>query len=249
MKKKNKGIIGVVLGLFSLACFAQGEDEGPAAFVYSTYHVCDVATQTQLDDVIEQYDKPVLDQAVEDGRMVAWGYYAHMTGGPWRRLQYHIAPTMEAVLENQQTVFAEIYQDNEEAGQARSNACAGHDDYIWALIDGSPPGDGDGDAPAVSLSVYYVCDFARENEADVIVAETFGPVLNQLVEDGKLAGWSWLAHRVGGKYRRLQTLTGASHAAVLAARGELLQATGGPNAGGFGDICGSHTDYLWDIVH
>lgn len=247
MNKKNKVFAGVMLGFFSTACMAQGEDPAQA-YVYSTYHVCDLATQEQMDGVIEQYDKPVLDKAVEDGRMNAWGYYAHMTGGPWRRLQYHIAPTMEAVLENQQTVFAEIYQDNPAAGQARSAACARHDDYIWALLDGSGDG-GDGDPPAVSLSVYYVCDYTREEQADEMVAETFAPVLNQLVEDDKLAGWSWLAHRVGGKYRRLHTMTGASHAAVLAARAEVLQATGGQAGGGFGDICGSHTDYLWDIVH
>lgn len=247
MNYKNKGVAAVLMGLFAMTCMAQGEDDGPQAFVYSTYHICDLATQTQLDDVIEQYDKPVMDKAVEDGQMTGWGYYAHMTGGEWRRLQYHTAATIEALLRNQETVFAEIYGDNEEAGQARSNACAGHDDYIWAVLDG---GEADGgEAPLSSLSVYYVCDFVRENEADEIVAETFAPVLNQLVEDGKLGGWSWLAHRVGGEYRRLQTFLGASHAEVLAARAELLQQTGGQSGGGFGEICGSHTDYLWDIVH
>lgn len=247
MKKKNQGIAGVLLCLFSTGCMAQGDDSAQA-FVYATYHECDVATQDQLDEVIETYDKPVLDKAVEDGRMTAWGYYSHMTGGPWRKLQFHIAPTMEAVLDNQQNVFGEIYGDNPAAGRARVEACAGHDDYIWALLDGSGivP---DGDPPAASLSVYYVCDFVREQEADEIVSETFAPVLNRLVEEDKLTGWGWLAHRVGGKYRRLATMTGASHAAVLAARGELLQATGGPTGGGFGEICGSHTDYLWDVVH
>ena len=247
MNNKKKGMVAVLLGLFSVTCMAQGEDDGPVAYTYSTYHICDISTQTQMDDVIEQYDKPVLDKAVEDGRMTGWGYYAHMTGGHWRRLQYHSASTVEALLENQETIFGEIYGDNEEAGQARSNACATHDDYIWAVIDGSGPGDGE--APASSLSVYYVCDFTREEEADEIVAANFAPVLNQMVEDGKLSGWGWLAHRVGGKYRRLATLLGASHAEVLAARGELLQQTGGQNGGGFGDICGSHTDYLWDVVH
>lgn len=249
MKNKIGGIAGVLVGFLSMGCMAQDEDPAQA-YVYATYHVCDLATQDQLDEVIEQYDKPVLDKAVEDEQMNAWGYYSHMTGGQWRKLQFHIAPTMEAVLENQQTIFGEIYGDNPAAGQARSAACAGHDDYIWALLNGSNiGGDGDGATPAASLSVYYVCDFTREEEADKIFAENMAPVLNQMIEDDKLAGWGWLAHRVGGKYRRLQTMTGASHAAVLAARLDLLQATGGQSGGGFGEICGSHTDYLWNVVH
>lgn len=248
MNKKNQGIVGVLLGLFSMGCMAQGDDAAQA-FVYATYQKCDVATEDDLDAVIETYDKPVLDKAVEDGRMTAWGYYSHMTGGPWRKLQFHMAPTMEAVLQNQQTIFGEIYGDNPAAGAARGAACAGHDDYIWAMINGSGLIVPDGDPPAASLSVYYVCDYVREEEADEMVAETFAPALNQLVEDGKLTGWGWLAHRVGGKYRRLHTMTGASHAAILAARLELLNATGGQAGGGFGEICGSHSDYLWDIVH
>jgi len=246
VNKIKKGFAALLMALFSMTCMAQGEGDGPASYTYGTYHVCDVGTQAQMDDVIEEYDKPVLDKAVADGRMNGWGYYSHMTGGKWRRLQYHTAPTIEAAVHNQETIFAEIYADNEEAGQVRSNACSGHDDYIWADLNF---GGGDADeSPASSLSVYYVCDVTRETETDEIVSETYAPILNQMVEAGKLMSWGWSAHRVGGKYRRLQTFLGASHAAVLAARADLLQQTGGQNTE-FSDICGSHTDYLWNIVH
>ena len=248
MNDKKKGVIAVLMVFFPMACMAQGEDDGPLGFVYSTYHICNVATQDQLDEVVAEHDKPVMDKAVKDGRMTGWGYYSHMTGGQWRKLQYHTAATIQEVLHNQETIFAEIYEGNEEAGKMRGGACWGHDDYIWAVMNGNPPNTG-GDDPKSSLSVYYECDFMREDNADQIVASAHAPVLNKLVADGKLDSWGWLAHRVGGKYRRLQTFTGESHEQVLAARGALLQATGGPQGLGFGEICGSHTDYLWDIVH
>ncbi len=247
MNKKNNGVVGVLLAFVSVSCMAQGEDPAQS-YVYSTYHICDLDTQEDLDAVIEQYDKPVMDKAVEDGRMDNWGYFAHMTGGQWRRLQYHSAPTVDELLNNQRTVFGEIYENDPAAGEARSAACAAHDDYIWGVL-ASGGNDGEGDPPASSLSVYYICDYMREEQADVIFAETFAPAMNQLVEDGKIDGWGWLAHRVGGKYRRLHTMTGASHEALLAARGEVLQATGGQAGTELGEICGSHTDYLWDIVH
>ncbi len=238
-------IAAVLTGaLLFVAVTALGQDDGVQGYTYSTYYVCDVATQSDMDDVVEKFEKPVLDKAVEDGHMTGWGYFSHMTGGKWRRLQFHSAPTIAELIHNQETIFAEIYGDNPAGGQVRGNACAGHDDYIWAQINGGGGGEA---TPGSSLSVYYECDFMREAETDEIVSETYAPVLNEMVEDGKLIGWGWLAHRVGGKYRRLQTFLGASHAEVLAARAEFIQMTGGPGAGGFGEICGSHTDYLWTV--
>ena len=55
------------------------------------------------------------------------------------------------------------------------------------------------------------------------------------------------------EYRRLQTITGADYASVVAARAELLQFTSmritAIWAMNSSDICGSHADYLWDIIH
>ena len=246
MYKKINGIVGVAVGLFSMGCMAQ---EDPATgYIYATYHECDLSTQGDMDDVVAQYDKPVLDKAVEDGRMATWGYYSHMTGGNWRRLQFHGAETMAEVLENQRTVFGEVYQGNPAAGAARSAACSRHDDYIWGILFTSGPGDG-GDPPPAAMSVYYVCDYTREEEADAIFEKSYIPVLNRLTEEDKLAGWTWNAHRVGGEYRRLLSMVGESHEAILAARSEILQSIGGQADSQLDEICGSHSDYLWDIVH
>ncbi|RLA27947.1 MAG: hypothetical protein DRR11_17435, partial [Gammaproteobacteria bacterium] len=153
MKNINKYIAIVSIGLFSVACMAQ-EDEAPSAFVYSTYYYCDVATQGDMDDIVAEHEAPVFDKWVEDGKLMAWGYYEHYTGGRWRRLQYHVSSSMEDALNNQNAIFNEIYSDNAEAGQARADACYGHDDYIWAAGQGSGPPE---TAPAVSLSTYHVC--------------------------------------------------------------------------------------------
>ncbi len=248
MKNINKYIAAFLVSLVSVACVAQ-EDDGPDSFSYATYYVCDVATQGDMDDVVEQYEKAVFDKYVEDGTLMAWGYLSHFTGGRWRRVMYHTSPTIQDAVNNQQAIFQEIYADNPAAGAARAEACEAHDDYIWAAGQGSSPG---GDRGEVSLSAYFVCDINREERADEIVESHFAPILNQLVEDGKINAWGWLSHRVGGKYRRLQTMTGADHASVLAARGELLSQAGDSNeelADEFSDICFSHTDYLWNIIH
>lgn len=225
------------------------QDDEPLGYTYATYYVCDVATQDDMDAIVEANEKPVFDKWVKDEKLLGWGYLAHNTGGRWRRLEYHTSPTLAGALNGQAAIFTEIYKDNEKAGEARSKACQAHDDYIWAFEQGSGPGTDRGDA---SLSVYYVCDIPREDRADEIVAEVIAPKLRVLQEEGKIMSWGWSSHVVGGEYRRLHTMTGADHASVLEARGELLQYMNDDHkdmADEFSGICGSHSDYLWDIVH
>ena len=73
------------------------------------------------------------------------------------------------------------------------------------------------------------------------------------MSDGKITSWGWSSHMVGGKYRRLGTMTANDFAGLLEARGEILGAIYGDGdnaeANEFNDICGSHSDYLWEIVH
>jgi hypothetical protein len=248
MKNINKYIAIVSIGLFSVTCMAQ-EDEAPAAFIYSTYYYCDVATQDAMDEIVATTEAPVFDKWVEDGKLIGWGYYKHYTGGRWRRLQYHLSSSIEDALNAQNAIFSEIYADNTEAGQARSDACYGHDDYIWAADQGSGPSEA---APAASLSVYHVCKLTGQQRADEIFAEVYAPQLDELVKKGDITGWGWNQHRLGGKYRRLQTIFGADHASVVAANGQVIGYANENHsalAQEFSDICGSHTDYLWDIEH
>jgi len=248
MNNNKKLCVLFVLGLIPVTGSAQDED-GPSAFSYATYYVCDVATQGNMDNVVETNEIAVFDKWVEDGKLMAWGYLTHFTGGRWRRAQYHVSPTMEDALRNQSEIFQEIYADNREGGQARAEACEAHDDYIWAINQGSTPGSARGD---VGLSVYFVCDVADQGRADEIFAETYAPKLDEMKEDGDITSWSWQSHVLGGEYRRLQTISGNDYATVNAARFETVQHVNRtyPELGReFSKICNGHIDYLWDIVH
>ncbi len=247
--KKNKNTLAIViLGLVPMMAAAQ-DDDGPIGFSYVTYYVCDVATQGNMDNVVDTNEKPVFDQWVEDGKLLGWGYLSHFTGGRWRRAQYHVSETMAGALKTQASIFSEIYSDNREGGQARGEACEAHDDYVWAINQGSAVSTERGD---VSLSVYYVCDVADQGRADEIFAEVYAPKLNELQSDGQIASWGWQSHVLGGRYRRLQTVTGADYVTVNAARFAAVQHVNQNHSElgrEFAQICGEHTDYLWDIVH
>lgn len=247
--KKFLGAAAVAVATLSLVP-AQAQDEvKPASITYATYYVCDVATQGNMDNIIATNEAPVFDRWVEDGKLLGWGYLSHFTGGRWRRAQYHVSATLEAALQNQATIFREIYADNREGGQARAEACEAHDDYIWAIDQSSERGAERGN---VSLSVYFVCDIADQERADEIFAAAYAPRLEAMRKDGRIATWTWQSHVLGGEYRRLQTVTGSDYASVYAARIEAIRDADQKRpklAREFETICHSHTDYLWDIVH
>jgi hypothetical protein len=248
MNNKTRSWTFALMALVPLTLNAQ-VNETPQGYSYVTYYVCDMATQGNMDRIVEANEYAVFDKWVEEGKLMSWGYLAHFTGGRWRRAQYHVSPTMADALKNQEDLVREIYADNRAGGQARSEACSAHDDYLWALQQGSPPGT---DRGKVSLSIYFSCSTADQSRADEIFAEVYAPGLNELQKDGKIRSWGWQSHVLGGEYRRLQTLTGDDFASVIAAQMESIQQVNekhGSLGHEFAQICDSHTDYLWNIVH
>ena len=75
-------------------------------------------------------------------------------------------------------------------------------------------------------------------------------LLSEQVSSGRLSSWSWLAHALGGKYRRLAVYDAADAAALLAAQAALVEELQSEHPAAFrefGEICSSHQDYLWTV--
>ena len=223
------------------------EEEAEPSYIYGTYYYCDPAHEEAADAFVAEKMKPVYDKAVSDGMINAWGWLAHNTGGKWRRVLYFTATGTDALLD-----AGDALREKTRAAagddMALVKACKMHDDYIWQSENVGSGGEERGPA---GFSVYYSCDQNRESRADEIVKDHFGPIYDKLVADGKLASWGWSSHFVGGEYRRLATMTGASHKAILAARNSVIESAyqDGDNKAGaeFTEICGDHVDYMWDI--
>lgn len=232
---------------------AQEEDEGPSSYSYATYHYCNTGGQDRVDDIYANHYVPVMDKMVADGKVAQYGWLAHHTGGKWRRVEYYTAPTLDALLDAG-TARNEAFEAADPDGKIFaefSKTCSNHDDYIWAS---NGVGSGAENRGAAGFSVYFVCDETRESRADEIVENNFAPIYDKHVTDGKITSWGWLEHWVGGKYRRLLTMTGADHKSLLNARNDLIEALfsgeGMEELGNeFTSICGSHSDYMWNIVH
>jgi hypothetical protein len=225
------------------------QEEENETYIYATYFYCNTAKQEKADDWIEKYGAPVYDAAVKDGTIDGWGWLSHHTGGKWRRLQYHTSSSVAGLLKAQEVMAESVAKaagDDDGIGEV----CSSHDDYIWQVEAGNSTKAKRGTA---GLSVYHVCDIANEERADEIVEKVFAPIYDKALAAGKISSWGWDSHMVGGKYRRLATMTGKDFESVLKARGEILQEIYGDGdneeANEFSNICTSHSDYLWEIMH
>lgn len=242
-----------VLLVFLVPVVATAQEKEPPTFVYATYFECDVSQQGRVDDIVKSAYAPAYDAAVEAGTISSWGWMAHQTGGKWRRLLYYSAKGIDALVDAPESINAKIDDSSPSAHLFFDEICNSHDDYIWQVGTGSR---GAGviatERGKVGMSVYFDCDMSREERADEIVEKSLGAIYNRHVTAGGLTSWGWLKHNVGGKWRRVATTTATDVKTLLAARNAVFAEVNEKAKAAsdeFNSICGSHQDYIWNILH
>ena len=231
--------------LFSLTASAQ--DKPADVFVYATYHYCDFSKQDRADEIFDQTQKPGYEAAVKDGSISSYGWLAHKTGGKWRRADYYTAGSVQALLDVQAKMGAQVDADakSKKLDAEFGAICSSHDDYIWRRVAGNIGSVARGGA---AFSTYYVCDQTRESQADALVTQVFAPIYDKMVTDGKLKSWGWNEHIVGGSFRRLATFSANDMKSLMEARAAIVQTMeDNPLGDTFTSICGDHSDYMWEI--
>ena len=244
-------LTAISLTALAVVCVAQ-EVEETDLFTYASYFNCDGGPLAGVDKIMAD-DADRMNGLVKDGKIAAWGWMAHHTGGQWQRISWHQADSIDALLDGSDAIQDDgddaddsAAADEEDDGPGFGTICPRHDDYIWRVENGA----NSENRGKVGMSVYHTCDISREDRADEIVDEHFAPILNKFVEEGKLTSWGWQSHVVGGEYRRLQTMTAPDVKSLMKARGEAIAAIyAEDDAAGdeFSEICGPHVDYIWNI--
>jgi len=240
-------IIVILLFSFSVLCAAE---EKPEMYIYSTYFKCEPEQELAVDELVQRAYAPIYNDGVKNGTIANWGWLKHHTGGEWRRILYHSAPSLDALFAAQDTMNKKFEAVLGKNTDTLGRGCKSHEDYVWQYVTGSRPSLEGGTRGKASLSVYMECSFSGEEKADEIFKKHFAPVFNAQVGKGKLTSWGWLSHVIGGKYRRLQTVTADNYADLLKAQKIVLDTLfdkENKHGAEFSKICTSHQDYLWDI--
>jgi hypothetical protein len=231
---------------FAASFPAGAQEKENQIYISATYFNCNAATVDKADDAVAKLFKGELDSMVKDGTVSSWGYLGKEVGGEWARAGYFTGSSLKAVLDAGDKLDAMSGgQKPKPAVTAFEQACGSGEDYIWHVLAGN---DAHGHRGKSSFSTYYVCDQSRETQADALVKRVLAPMYDKLVADGKITTWAWAEHIIGGKYRRLATMTAENRDALIAAReGLVAAAEHDPVDEAMTSICGSHQDFIWDV--
>ena len=237
--------VSVVAVLLTILVAPSAQAQDPPSTI-AQYYRCDQAREDIADQIIRDAYADVYAKQAEAGNITSWGWLQHQTGGAWRRILYHSAPTRDAAYEAWSTIVEEL---DPVATSRLLEICNSHDDYIWTQTATSEAAADDGGGRS-TVGTYLVCNIASEARADELVTEVFAPVWEEQVRAGAIGGWSWNQHDVGGRFRRLLVMTGADDISVMNGRDAAFAALQAGHAEAleeFSSICGSHVDYIWNI--
>ncbi len=221
------------------------------SFAFGLYYRCNQAQEARADEIMERVIAPIYDEQLAAGRISAYGWAAHIMGGAWRRLFYMIGSDVGVMMDARAAIIEDLQTNHASAARELNSICPSHDDYIWSTVAASQPSEQLGqERPSSGMTTYYTCNIAREDRADEIVQEVLGPEIQKHVDLGHLNSWSWIRHEVGGRFRRALVIDAADHKTILTMRGAIisaLQQNSEDEMAEFSEICGGHTDYLWDV--
>lgn len=250
MTKKTSCTLALLFLFAPLPALAQDVTD-QLAYVYVTYFECDPATEARADEIIARTYAPHYDAAVEAGDILGWSWLAHYVGGKWRRALVINASDMDRLLESSGALGEILEENTPEAGRAFSETCPVHEDYIWQGSSDLAGVSGGSAGGNVRFSMYMHCDMSRESRADDLFREDIAPIYNAHVTNGELTGWAMLRHDVGGQWRRLLTIAGPDHKAIMRERtaiiAEMEQGRAGRSLRQINEICSLHQDYMWDV--
>lgn len=230
---------------------AVAQDEDPTPIIYGSYMKCDMGASAETSAIIRDSWAPLAQARIDSGALTAWGSLTHRTGGAWTRVLYHVAMDRAQLFSTVDEMVAEWLETEPEAAAAFWEACDEHEDYVWTYVHGSAPAEEVArQRPTAGMSVYWVCDEGRGALADLLSKEVFAEAWDAQVESGLINSWSWFAHFLGDKYRRLLVADAQSHEDLMAARDNVIEWAGenaASLAGEFSNVCNGHVDYLWNI--
>ncbi len=228
------------------------EADSEKLYAYATYFVWAPDGESRADEIINSTFRPNYDAAVEHGDISSWSWLQHFVGGFWRRVLVITAADMDSLLDASGALGEVIEDQTPEAGRAFSGICASHEDYIWESVPGVSTGATAGSRGEVGFTAYFQCDLNKEDRADELVRDVFGPIYDRYISDAGLMTWNWLAHNVGGDYRRILTMTAADHKTMMKTRAAILAEFDDRRVERavkeLNDICPAHDDYMWNIL-
>ena len=118
--------------IWQVVAGSSGKERGKAGM--SVYYTCKISDEDRADEIVEELIGPVMDKAVEDGKLSSWGWQSHVVGGWFRRLQTMTAKDYGTLLAARQGILDTVYAEDSALGAEFAEICGPHHDYLWDIV-------------------------------------------------------------------------------------------------------------------
>lgn len=102
---------------------------GPASI--STYYICEAAREGRADQIFRELLAPIYQKHTDMGHLTNWGFFAHRSGGPYRRLETFSGADHKTLLDMQNAIYSEAGETDALAFNEFRQICGSHTDYMW----------------------------------------------------------------------------------------------------------------------
>lgn len=97
----------------------------------STYYSCDMSREARTNQIFQEVLAPLYEKHREMGHLATWGFYAHRSGGIFRRLETFSGVDHKTLMNMQQAIYEEAQANNALAMNELRQICSWHQDYMW----------------------------------------------------------------------------------------------------------------------
>ncbi len=100
----------------------------------STYYACDASREGRTNEIFREVLAPLYEKHRNMGHVATWGFYAHRSGGIFRRLETFSGADHKTLLNMQTAIAQEANANNPLAMNEFREICSWHTDYMWNNI-------------------------------------------------------------------------------------------------------------------
>lgn len=97
----------------------------------STYYVCDISKEGRTNEIFEEVIAPLYQKHIDMGHLASYGFFAHRSGGRFRRLETFSGPDHKTLMNMQDAIFEEAFTNAALQMQEFTQICGSHVDYMW----------------------------------------------------------------------------------------------------------------------
>ncbi len=127
----------LIIGLCTFVGTAQAQESEESSSVMAvSWYKCQLNKLGEVNDLVTEYNEPVLNRLVDEKKLMGWGSMNHRWGDEWSFMLYYEAKDMESLDNAMDEFMQEMSKMDKSAEERFFSLCTEHKDNIYTTVHG-----------------------------------------------------------------------------------------------------------------